>query len=53
MTAQPAPRLASDAAVYVRPTDGAVFAALKGTQQAEDLAKDPSLTPEPGAPESE
>ncbi|MEW1921238.1 hypothetical protein [Pseudarthrobacter oxydans] len=45
-TNQPDPRLAPDAAVYVRPLDGALFAAQKGTQQAEDLAKDPNLTPE-------
>lgn len=47
MTNQPDPRVASDAAVYVRPADGAVFAAPEGTQQAADLAKDTSLTPEP------
>ncbi len=46
-TNQPDPRLAPDAEVYVRPQDGALFAAQKGTQQAEDLAKDPSLTQEP------
>lgn len=46
-TSQPDPRLASDAAVYVRPQDGAVFAAQEGTQQAEDLARDTSLTPGP------
>lgn len=45
-TSQPEPRLASDAAVYLRPEDGAVFAAQKGTQQAEDLANDTSLTPD-------
>lgn len=43
-TNQPDPRLASDAEVYVRPVDGAVFAAEKGTQQAESLANDTSLT---------
>jgi hypothetical protein len=44
-TTQPDPRLAPDAEVYVRPLDGAVFAAQKGTEQAEDLANDTSLTP--------
>ncbi|MGY4543129.1 hypothetical protein ACVWY0_003057 [Arthrobacter sp. UYNi723] len=49
-TSQPEPRLASDAAVFVRPIDGAVFAAQKGTPQAEDLANDASLTPEAVTP---
>lgn len=40
----PQPRTGDDTTAYVRTSDGAVFIAQNGTQQAADLAADPDLT---------